>query len=195
MKKLFLLLATSATLLSHAQLLDFGVMGGVNFPNLKIDGGQGISDITIETGTGFHVGAMARINLVVLFVQPELLYTQTKTSYTFKADGVQQGASDYLLQRLDVPIPVGLKLGPVGLFVGPVASFAISSPDDIFNDSYKSATWGYQAGANVKFLGILVEAKFEGALGKQSKSAIIGGQTFDMDTRQPMYIISAGYFF
>jgi hypothetical protein len=195
MKQLFLLLATSIALTANAQLLEFGVLGGANFPNLKIDGGSSISDINIETGTGFHVGAMARINLVIVFVQPELLYTQTKSTYSFKADGVQQPESDYLLQRLDVPIPVGLKLGPVGLFVGPVASFTLNSPDEIFDNSYKSATWGYQAGANIKFLGFLLEAKYEGAFGDQATGATIGGQTFPMDTRQPMYIISAGYFF
>lgn len=195
MKKLFLLLVASVALTANAQLLEFGVLGGVNFPNLKIDGGSGISDITIETGTGFHVGAMARINLIFLFVQPELIYTQTKTSYSFKVESVLQPTSDYLLQRLDVPIPVGLKLGPVGLFVGPVASFTLNSPDDIFDNSYKSATWGYQAGANVKFLGVLIEAKYEGAFGDQATSATIGGKSYPMDTRQPMYIISAGYFF
>ena len=195
MKQLFLLLATSVALTANAQLLEFGVLGGANFPNLKIDGGSGISDINIETGTGFHVGAMARINLVVIFVQPELIYTQTKTNYSFKADGLQQATSTYQVQRLDIPVPVGLKLGPVGLFVGPVAGFNISSPDDIFNDSYKSATWGYQAGANVKFLGFLIEAKYEGAFSDQATSATVGGQSFPMDTRQPMYIISAGYFF
>ncbi len=193
MKKLFLLPLLALCITGNAQLLDFGVMGGVNFPNLKIEA-KDASQVTIETGSGYHVGVMARINLVLVFVQPELLYTNCTTPYSYKYNGTTQ-KSEYNLQRLDVPIPVGLKLGPVGIFVGPEASFTLTSPDDIFNDSYKKATWGYVAGANVKFLGFLVEGKFEGPLSDVTEDAEIGGVTIPADTRQPMWTLSVGYFF
>lgn len=193
MKRLLVALAACTAITANGQLLDFGLIGGVNFPNLKIDVANA-SAIEIGNGSGYHVGAMARINLAILFIQPELVYTNTKTDYSYDQNGVPQ-SSEYNLQRLDVPIPVGLKLGPVGLFVGPVASFTLSSPDDIFDDSYKTATWGYTAGANVKFLGFLVEAKYEGPLSDITTEAEIAGQTFAADTRQPMWILSVGYFF
>ncbi len=137
---------------------------------------------------------MLRINLVLLYVQPELVYTSTSSDYSFKVAGDDQSGT-YNMQRLDLPIPVGIKLGPAAIFAGPVASFHLNSPDDIFNDSYKQATWGYQIGAGVKLFGFLAEVKYEGPFSDYAQGAEVAGEYVDLDTRQNMWIISVGYFF
>jgi hypothetical protein len=194
MKKVFFISLLTFAIGANAQLLDFGIVGGLNFVDLKLDGNSQITDITTENGGGLHIGAMARVNLVLFYVQPALLYTSTSSKFSLKADGIEN-AGTYDLQRIDVPIPVGLKLGPAAIFAGPIASFAIGSPSEIFNDSYKAATWGYQVGVGLKLLGILAEVKYEGAFSNQAKTATIGGEQFDLDARQSMVIVSVGYFF
>ena len=194
MRTLFTLSLLVFVLQSYAQLLNLGVKGGINVPDLKFDGHGQISDITTADGSGFHVGAMLRINLLVLYAQPEFIYTRTTTDFSFKSAGNDQQGT-YVMQRLDVPIPVGVKLGPAAIFAGPVASINLDSPSDIFNASYKQATWGYQIGAGVKVFSFLAEIKYEGPFGDYAQGAQIAGQLIDVDTRQNMWIISVGYFF
>ncbi len=195
MKKFILLFLIVTGSFAQAQLLDFGVMGGLNVPNFKIkDSSPSISDINLDSEAGFHIGAMLRINLVMLYVQPELLYTKVSTDYAFKADAVPTSGT-YNLQRLDIPVPVGLKLGPAAIFAGPVASINLSSPNQIFDDGYKKATLGYQVGAGIKFIGILAEVKYEGAFHSHSGTAVVAGQEFDLDGRMNQLVISVGYFF
>jgi hypothetical protein len=195
MKQTLFAVALFIAVSAQGQLLDFGVKGGVNFPTLKLDGNTQISDITTTTGTGFHAGAMLRINLLLIYLQPELIYTNTNTDFSFKVNGGATQNSTYNMQRLDVPIQVGFKLGPVSLFGAPVASFNLSSPDDIFNDTYKTATWGYQLGAGVKLLKFLAEVKFEGPFSDYAQGAEYAGQVVELDARQHMFILSFGYFF
>lgn len=194
MKRFFILGILLCSIAVNAQLLEFGVIGGINIPNLKMNGGSQITDITTENGTGYHIGAMARINLVFIYVQPQVLYTNTEAIYSLSANNTPNNGT-YNMQFIDVPVPVALKIGPAGLFAGPVASFAVASPNEIFEDSYKSATWGYQVGASIKFLGFLAEVKFEGPFSNQATTAMIGGQEFDLKARQSMVIMSVGYFF
>ena len=194
MKKLIVLLVVLVSLQANAQLLDYGIKAGVNFPTLQLSGDTKISEINTTNGSGFHAGAMLRINLLLFYVQPELVYTQTNSDYMFKLDGQDQTGT-YAMQRLDLPIPVGFKLGPAAIFAGPVASFNLNAPDDIFNDSYKQATWGYQIGAGVKLFGFLAEVKYEGPFSDYAQGAEIAGEYVELDARQHMWIISVGYFF
>jgi len=194
MKRFLILSLLSLALTANAQLFDFGVIGGINIPNLKMTGGSQIANISTENGTGYHIGVMARINLVFLYVQPQVLYTNTECIYSLSANSTPNNGT-YNMQFIDVPVPVALKIGPAGLFAGPVVSFAVASPSEIFDDSYKSATWGYQVGASIKLLGFLAEVKFEGPFSNQATTAMIGGQEFDLKARQSMVIMSLGYFF
>lgn len=198
MKKLAaLVLVIFFTLPGTSQdLFEFGLMGGVNLPNLTLDNKSSISDISTDGGFGWHAGVMARINILFLYVQPELLYTNVNSDYSFtEVNSGIKTTGTYNMQRLDIPIPIGFKFGPVALFAGPVASFNLSSPDEIFDNSYKSATWGYQAGAGLKLKGILVEVKYEGPFETHATSATISGNEFNLDARTSMWVASVGYFF
>ena len=87
MKKyaLFVLLSVAVLGQSHAQLLSFGPKFGISQGDVRVfDGFQGD-----DSKMGYHVGAFARINLPVIFIQPELLYTNTGGSFqdnTFNYD-------------------------------------------------------------------------------------------------------------
>lgn len=194
MKKLLILSLVFCGFFAQAQIVNFGVKAGFNLPDFKIKNNPSISDINIDNGTGFHVGAMARIKLLGLYVQPELLYTKTSTDYAFNTSSEMQNGV-YTTQRLDIPVNVGLKIGPAAVFAGPIASFNLASPDDIFEDSYKTATWGYQVGAGVKLKQFLLEVKYEGAFHSHTETAIISGNEFALDARMQMVIFSVGYFF
>jgi hypothetical protein len=104
--------------------------------------------------------------------------------------------------RLEVPIMVGFKLGPLRINAGPAASVQIGSPkalisDPNFDNMYKGATFGYEAGIGLDiFKKLTLDARYSGSLSKKFGNAVnIGSQTFNLDSRQPSIILSVGLMF
>ena len=104
--------------------------------------------------------------------------------------------------RLDIPVLIGFKLGPVRINAGPAAAIQIGSPkalidDPNFEDMYKGATFGYQAGAGFDlFKKLTIDVRYEGSLsGKFGDAVTIDGQTFNLDSRQPSLLLSLGIMF
>jgi len=212
MKKLLLVLAASFLLfqVSDAQLIKFGLKGGVGFSKLAIEDITGLSDgtdvynlVTGESVTGYHIGLDARINVAMIFIQPEVYFNAGGGTLQKVVDG---GSSELLnvdFSRIDVPILVGVKLGPARLGVGPVGSYVLSNsyedlatliPDlDLFS---KQMTWGFQAGIGVDLWKLSLDARFEGSLSKLGKDQVTVGSTdFTLDARPSQWLVSVGYWF
>ena len=68
-----LILLVLGTGLSQAQMLKFGLKGGVNFANYT--GGE-ISGVDFKTITSYHVGAVMELKVIDNFaIQHEILYS------------------------------------------------------------------------------------------------------------------------
>ncbi|MCU0613970.1 MAG: PorT family protein, partial [Desulfobacterales bacterium] len=103
---------------------------------------------------------------------------------------------------LSVPVLLGVKLGPVRLNAGPAASIQIGSPEALiddpnFEEMYKGALWGYQAGLGVDlFKKLAIDARFAGGLGDMlGDNVSIAGQTFNLDYSQTTFVVSLGIMF
>jgi hypothetical protein len=86
--------------------------------------------------------------------------------------------------------------------VGPAASIQIGSPDALiddpnFEEMYKGALWGYQAGVGLDlFKRLTLDARYAGGLGDKSGDTVpIGGQDFKLDYGQQSFILSVGIIF
>jgi hypothetical protein len=104
--------------------------------------------------------------------------------------------------RLSVPLLIGFKLGPVRLNAGPAASIQLGSPEALINDPnfedmYKGAVWGFQAGVGIDLLKKLtLDARYAGSLGEKFGDAVtIGGQNFKLDYGQKAFLLSVGLMF
>ena len=97
MKKTLIILAALMTLsvASNAQFIRFGVKGGVSSSNVKFDQttlknvttADGAKDFLVEQGDsklGLHFGVFGRIQIMGLFIQPEVLFTQTKGGLSYR---------------------------------------------------------------------------------------------------------------
>ena len=124
MKKGLILLLLIASTTAWAQG-GFGVKAGLNYgDNGEIefeDVTNAGSDIMTEKGdskVGYHFGVFYRADLGPVFLKPELLYTQTKSSYEFQND-----EAEYKISKLDLPIMVGIDIlgGIAGLLTGLLA--------------------------------------------------------------------------
>src|SRR3546814_1051760 len=114
--KRVLLAAFALTLGSAAYAqTDFGIKAGLNYTKMSqvsLDGGSA------DFKPGFHAGVFADINLLVVGIRPEILYSQKG----FEVDN-EDGTLKSTLSYVDVPVMVKLSPAPiVSLYVGPQIS-------------------------------------------------------------------------
>ncbi len=109
---------------AQAQLVKFGIKGGVNYAN------QNGSDITVDNTnystsaiTSYHAGLVAEIKLVDSFsIQPELLYSTQGASYK---NAMEEFRNE--LGYISIPVLAKVNLNRfVSLELGPQASFLLS---------------------------------------------------------------------
>lgn len=191
MKKSLLLFVFAASLSMHvqAQLFTLGPKFGVSQGDVSVTNGFKGEDSKI----GYHVGAFARINLPIIYIQPEVLYTNTGGSFSNNTFNY-----DVNFNRLDVPVIFGLKLGSVlSLQAGPVATYLLngklSSTDG--NASVRQIppkedfTFCYQAGIGLDIGNFLIGLKYEGGM----TNSINRSTTVATDQRQNQLILSMGF--
>lgn len=173
-----------------AQEFSIGPKIGISQGNVEVTG-DGFSKGSSKVG--YHVGLFARLGGNAIFVQPEVLYTNTGGKFK-QEQGSDQVNYEASFNRLDVPVLVGLKLANLfRIQVGPVASFMLDSEitQDVGNaelPDYKKSTLAYQAGIGLDIGNMILDLKYEGPLGKISDK--IAG--FSTDQRQNQLILSLG---
>jgi opacity protein-like surface antigen len=137
MKKLFYLVVLLLGISAHSQILQFGVKGGLNTSTLSGDG-------DISSLTGFHAGVFASIDLVIIDVVPELVYSTQGASF---------GNQDVNLNYFNVPIMARLNLLKIlYLEAGPQFGFLVGADDGTDNskDNYESTDFSVGVGAGVE---------------------------------------------
>lgn len=206
MKKVFVLSTIIGLALITAvsgQSLKFGVTGGLNFAQMKFKD-IAAQDVEMESvqdrSTGYHVGVVGQAGLLSFFVQPSLLFTNTKAQVNLIENG-EETQEEISFNRFDVPVLVGKKFaGILKVMVGPVASFQLSSDSPLaeaagLEEDYKAATIGYQAGLGLEAASLFVEFKYEGSLSKMGDGVTIGETQHDYDSRMNQMVVSVGFFF
>ncbi len=211
MKKL--LVVTFMVLIAFPALaqVDFGLKAGVSSTSITMDDiktiSSGTQQYTVEKlegmNFGFHGGLFVRLKVLKLFVQPELLFSTRTNEYkvtdvlTSDVEEVKQNFS-----KIDIPVIVGVKLGPARINAGPVGSFLINTPKELIDDPdleaiYGKMSFGYQAGVGIDVLNKLtVDLRYEGSLKKyQTKIENALGTQVNLDDRPNAILLSLGLMF
>lgn len=172
---------------AQAQLIKFGVKGGLNLA--KADISAGTQNFKTDNFTGFFIGPMAEVTIPVvgLGVDGALLFAQR---------GVKVNEHSYRQNGLDIPINLKYTIG-LGSMLG---VYVAAGPDFFFNFSgdnkfgsqtlsKKNAQVGINVGAGVKLLKHLqVGANYNIPTGKTAE-----GESVSYKTK--MWQISAAYIF
>lgn len=146
---------------------------------------------------GFQYGLFmrAKVPVIGLYLQPELLFSKTESTITSGAQNV-----DLSFNRVDVPIMIGGKIGPLRLNAGPALSFLTNAESDIagtvtdIKDNYSKTTVGFQAGIGVDILKFAIDLKYEGSLSEKFGDQItVGGNSFSTDERPSLIVLAVGF--
>ncbi|WP_339877065.1 porin family protein [uncultured Algoriphagus sp.] len=193
MKKLILSLALFVIALTgYSQGFSFGPKVGLSQTKLDLKSDEFKNG---DSKFGYHVGVFARVGLGPLYLQPEVLFTQTQGQFTFNPDDqpIREYEADF--NRLDIPVMVGFKMfNFLRLQAGPIASININSEikdatNTVQDVDYKDATLGYQAGLGVDIGNLIIDAKYESSL--DNFSGNVGN--FETDQRTNQFILSVGF--
>jgi hypothetical protein len=179
-KKLIFLLFVLAFAKGNASFAQFtiGIKGGVNFSQLKTDfKTQSFGDNlqqSLDTKTGYVGGVYVRIGNK-FFIQPEFIFSAKGGSVNILKGGSTSTSQTVAIEytNFDIPVMIGFKVGPLRLNAGPMASFKISDKglDEALKayssnveESFKNASYGYQAGGGIDIGALSLDLRYEGSL-------------------------------
>jgi hypothetical protein len=211
MKKLVIIAIAALLTLPAFSQFKFGVKAGASTTSITMADAvlvsSGTKTYTVESlegmNFGFHGGIFGRVSILKLFVQPEILFSTRTNEYTV-TDVLTATSKDVKqsFNKIDVPVMIGVKLGPARLNAGPVGSFLINTPQELIDDPqletiYGKMSFGYQAGFGVDLIGLLtVDLRYEGSLKKyQNKIENAIGTAVNLDDRANAFLLSIGIMF
>ncbi|NSW93540.1 MAG: PorT family protein [Bacteroidales bacterium] len=205
MKKLFLILLAGLVSLTAFPQVKFGIKAGAStstVPEYNFTTGENNIEALKDAAFGFHAGAFVRVTLFGIYLMPEVCFASTTYDYNVSTAEEPEKILSQKFDKLEVPVLLGVTLGPVRINAGPSASILIGSPRELINDPdfkelYRSATFGYQAGIGTDlFKHLTIDLRYGGSLSKRfGESVTIGSQTFNLDHREPSFLLSIGYMF
>ena len=219
MKKLFLstlLLAISFGV--SAQSFSWGAKVNVGSPNLKIkniqnlqdnQNGENIAKLLDDTDAvlTYQLGLFTRLMFAGIYVQPEAMFSSSKTEMTFEniIDGNGNNnnvVGEMKLNKLDVPVMIGKRFMKIlRINAGPVFSYILSQnigqsgTKEAWNEinaEYKNATVGLQYGIGVDIAMINIDLRVEKGFQAISENLTIGDTSFAADQRLEQIMLSVG---
>ena len=200
MKKLILTAIVGlAANFATAQNINFGIKGGAVFNTDKgkvvwEDAGN-IFKKDVKASAGFQAGALARVSLAGIYIQPELLYTQFKNEYDVDGQNL-----DVTKKRLDIPVNIGKRFLGIGhVQAGPVFSYYFDdklSVKDFTTAKQDEFNVGMQIGAGVEVSKLLFDLRYEFGLGKVGSDILNGSKgQYRTENRPQMLNLSVAYLF
>lgn len=209
MKKLIIILTLVSLMLvsANVQASGYGVRAGLNFTffssnEVVVD--DRMIEVLSDAYTGFHIGGVGYLSFLNIFIQPELLYSQTGQEISVRmldhTDFPDSSTMFYTkrFHNISIPVLAGIEFGPLRVGLGPVATFMLNSPtikDDLLEGiefEYNTASLGYQAMAGLKLGSLMLDLKYQGGFSKFGDGVNLAGQNFDFETSKRQFLISLG---
>jgi hypothetical protein len=182
----------------------YGLRGGVNTAYFNADDiltNEELLSTLTDASVGFHFGAIAQVNFLGMFIQPELLFSSIGSE--IRVVDLQDNAGTRIrsqnYNKLDFPVLVGKRFGPARVGIGPVGTIMLSTNSELnelgYREKFNSATFGYQIGVGLDVIKRLaLDIKYEGNLSKLGSGMMVGGQEREFDLRSRQIIFSVGIF-
>jgi opacity protein-like surface antigen len=167
---------------SNAQMLQFGIKGGVNFSNYT--SGE-IEGVDFNQVTSYHFGLVTELKLLEnLSIQPELLYS-TQGS---ELEGIDQQIKNELgYISLPVMAKFYLTKNRLSIEAGPQFSFLVSERNELDSADTNTFDFGVGGGLSYKITdGLFLSGRYIAGLTEVKK---------DADAKNALIQFSVGYMF
>lgn len=199
-------------ILAQAQV-KFGIRGGINTTQINPDqlvilDDNDREDFTLEVENanfGYHFGIFVQAQADFLYIQPELWFRSNSVDYTFR--DIQNPDSRTILseryQYLDIPVSLGLKLGPVRIGCGPVGHIFINSRSELFDtdsvqgyqQQFEEMTIGYIAGVGLDLWNFHIDLNYEGSFNRFGDHFTFHGKEYAFDKSPSRLMATIGISF
>jgi len=157
-----------------------------------------------EANYGFHFGLYTRVTIANIFIEPAFLFNSSSVDYDLSEEifdtGVISSIRSESYNNLDIPLMVGLKIGPLRLQGGPVAHIFLNSASDLtsisgYSQKFKDASYGLQGGIGLDILKFRFDLNYETNLSIFGDHINIDGDSYDFDQRPGRLVASVGFRF
>lgn len=189
--------------------IEFGLKAGLSSYDLAkegifiSDGNQNIEWNVKNAGYGHHFGIYTRLSILGLFIEPALLFNSNTVSYditTYGESGVFSTVKNEKYNHMDIPVIAGFKLGVLRFQGGVVGHLFINSISDVvdikgYNQRFKSASYGWQAGTGLDIWKLRLDLMFEGNFNKFGDQINIGGHNYAFADTPSRLMLTLGYKF
>lgn len=189
---------------SYAQLFTLGPKIGLS--SSKINVTEDVDGIVAgESEVGFHAGLFTRVSFLGFYVQPEVLFTSASGNIVIDDETITNNIAsvqNLTYNKIDVPIMLGIKIGPIiRVNAGPTFSYILSqdireegtSVIDNVSQNYNDANVGYQVGVGLDISKLVIDLKYENNLSALGETVTARGQTFPTDMRNRLLQLTLGW--
>lgn len=199
MKKIVLLSALAIISAPAFAQFDFGVKGAATLSKLQFENLEDNASIEKIAGSdklGWQAGFFARIKMLAIYIQPEILYSELRGDVVVNHTDGTSNTEQFRLLRLDVPVSLGFKIGAASISAGPVMSYNLNSDaSEILEIEYKDGTLGYQVGIGLTLGDFIIDLEYEGSFQSIANEVVIDGNAYKVDARTGQFMLGIGYSF
>lgn len=202
MKKLILFATLFCLTFAASAQVKFGIKAGISTSDLS---GQDMieENLTVRLKNaeyGMHFGAFLRAQAGILFIQPEVTFNSINAEYEVENFDTKDIFKEKY-SNLDIPVLIGLKMGPLRLGGGPVGHINIGKESNLANDgvvvseNYEKLTFGYQAGLGLDIWRLNFDLRYEGNFNNVGDNLEVGGTQVNLSQNASRFLFSVGYTF
>jgi hypothetical protein len=207
MKNLILLIFTILTTSLNAQVIATGIRGGLSssmsIDDIKLINTSSKEEFLLSMSNktfGYHFGALVRIKLGPLFVQPEVIFNSNSFDISFQdVNKVSTNIGKQKFQYIDVPVLVGLKFGPLRVNAGPTGHLFLNNTKDLFDVNNYAANFSkisvaYTMGVGLDLGSFMLDVRYDDNL-SDNNPLVEFTEGFTLSTRPPRLSASVGFKF
>jgi hypothetical protein len=186
----------------------FGVTGGLSTSDLSENTANVIiNDIdqfkieVSEARYGIHVGAFGIIQMNQFYLMPELIFNSNKVEYEITdldhSGEVVTILREEELQKLDLGLMMGAKLGAFRFGIGPVGHVHLDNVSQLwdiegYDQNFDGMKWGWQTGLGLDLWLLHFDVRYEGNLSKFGDHITFFDKDFNFDKRVHRWIFRVG---
>ena len=207
MKNLILLIFTILTTTLNAQFMATGIRGGLSssmsIDDIKLINTSSKEEFLLSMSNktfGYHFGALVRLKLGPLFVQPEVIFNSNSFDISFQdVNKVSTNIGKQKFQYIDVPVLVGLKFGPLRVNAGPTGHLFLNDTKDLFDVNNYAANFSkisvaYTMGVGLDLGSFMLDVRYDDNL-SDNNALVEFTEGFTLSTRPPRLSASVGFKF